>query len=110
MLVDVSLRRGDSLFRFLHLGPSYRTDGLQYRSLNYKLSTRARWACLDRTDVLRPMKNKIEQLIEELKVWAKSKEILEILLEVYSDNEPAIKAYEKSGFKKHMVEMKLHID
>ncbi len=52
----------------------------------------------------------IKQLIEELKVWAKSKEILEIRLEVYSDNEPAIKAYEKSGFKKHMVEMKLYID
>ena len=52
----------------------------------------------------------IQQLIEELKVWAKSKEILEIRLEVYSDNDPAIKAYEKSGFKKHMVEMKLYID
>lgn len=52
----------------------------------------------------------IQNLIDDLKLWAKSKNILEIRLEVYSDNTSAIKAYEKNGFKKHMVEMKLYLD
>lgn len=49
----------------------------------------------------------IQNLIEALKTWAKSKNIFEARLEVYNDNASAIKAYEKNGFKKHMIEMKI---
>lgn len=52
----------------------------------------------------------IQNLIDDLKLWAKSKGIVEIRLEVYSDNTSAIKAYEKNGFKNHMTEMKLYLD
>lgn len=49
----------------------------------------------------------ISLLLEELINWSQSKGINEIRLEVYSDNESALRAYEKAGFKKHMVEMRL---
>lgn len=46
-------------------------------------------------------------IIEELKIWSKEKGLNEIRLTVYEDNIPAIKAYEKIGFKKHIIEMRL---
>ena len=49
-------------------------------------------------------------IIEELLKWCKSKNIFEIRLDVYQDNLPAIKAYEKVGFKKHMINMRLDIE
>lgn len=49
-------------------------------------------------------------LMDELKHWAASQGLTEFRLEVYYDNEPAIKAYEKAGFKKHMIEMRLNIE
>lgn len=52
----------------------------------------------------------IKQILDELKGWSKSRGISEIRLEVYNDNDPAIRAYEKAGFKKHMVEMRMAID
>lgn len=54
-------------------------------------------------------KGVISQLLERLKKWSQSKGITEIRLEVYNDNEPAVRAYEKAGFKKHMVEMRLNL-
>ncbi|MCK0161877.1 GNAT family N-acetyltransferase [Allomuricauda sp. F6463D] len=46
-------------------------------------------------------------LVEELKKWSLANGYKEIRLTVYNDNEPAIKAYEKVGFKKHIIEMRL---
>ena len=46
-------------------------------------------------------------ILAHLKEWALAKEITEIRLTVYVDNVPAIKAYEKVGFKKHLVEMRM---
>ena len=46
-------------------------------------------------------------ILEKLKEFARSKSISEIRLEVYSKNEAAIKAYEKSGFEKYITEMRL---
>ena len=46
-------------------------------------------------------------IVEELKKWSNLKGFQEIRLTVYSDNLPAIKAYEKMGFKKHIIEMRL---
>ena len=39
--------------------------------------------------------------------WLQSKNINEIRLDVYYKNTPAIKAYEKTGFVKHMLEMRV---
>ncbi|ADV49583.1 GNAT family N-acetyltransferase [Cellulophaga sp. E16_2] len=46
-------------------------------------------------------------IMNTLKEWAHSKNIKEVRLTVYQDNLPAIKAYEKVGFKKHIIEMRL---
>ena len=48
-----------------------------------------------------------KKIIEVLKAWAIARNITEMRLEVYNGNEPAIKAYEKVGFTKHMVEMRM---
>jgi ribosomal protein S18 acetylase RimI-like enzyme len=50
------------------------------------------------------------KIIEGLKNWVFSKGLTEIRLTVYDDNEPALRAYEKVGFKKHIVEMRLATD
>ncbi|MBO0322606.1 GNAT family N-acetyltransferase [Muricauda sp. CAU 1633] len=46
-------------------------------------------------------------IVDELKKWSHENGFQEIRLTVYSDNLPAIKAYEKVGFKKHIIEMRL---
>lgn len=46
-------------------------------------------------------------IVEELKNWSNQKGFKEIRLTVYNENLPAIKAYEKVGFKKHIIEMRL---
>jgi GNAT superfamily N-acetyltransferase len=46
-------------------------------------------------------------IIEELVKWCRDRAIYEIRLDVYEDNIQAIKAYEKAGFKKHMITMRL---
>lgn len=38
--------------------------------------------------------------------WAKDQGLSEVRLTVYSDNQPAIRAYEKAGFKAHLTEMR----
>ena len=48
-------------------------------------------------------------IIDALLNWCKAKHVYEIRLDVYEDNLPAIKAYEKVGFKKHMINMRLDI-
>ncbi|MFT3936213.1 MAG: GNAT family N-acetyltransferase [Chitinophagaceae bacterium] len=49
------------------------------------------------------------QIIEALKEWALSKNITEFRLEVYAENKPAIKAYQKVGFTPYMIEMRLSV-
>ncbi|MGB2685500.1 MAG: GNAT family N-acetyltransferase [Olleya sp.] len=51
----------------------------------------------------------IQNIIEQLKQWSISLNIFETRLEVYSDNESAIKAYHKKGFKNRMFEMKMDL-
>lgn len=46
-------------------------------------------------------------IIEKLVEWSHQKGIKEIRLQVYSENLPAIKAYEKVGFKKILTEMRI---
>ena len=49
-------------------------------------------------------------IIDTLLIWCQERNIFEIRLDVYDDNLPAIKAYEKVGFKKHMINMRLNIE
>ena len=46
-------------------------------------------------------------IIEKLVEWSHEKGLKEIRLQVYSENIPAIRAYEKVGFKKILTEMRL---
>ncbi len=46
-------------------------------------------------------------IVEGLRNWSVAKGIKEIRLTVYDDNVAAIKAYEKVGFKKHLIEMRI---
>lgn len=46
-------------------------------------------------------------IIEALKSWSVKQGITELRLQVYNQNEPAIKAYEKVGFSRHMIEMRM---
>jgi len=48
-------------------------------------------------------------LIKELKRMAKAKGITEMRLDVYHGNQPAVRAYEKAGFKRHLVDMRMEI-
>ncbi|MEO7306940.1 MAG: GNAT family N-acetyltransferase [Ferruginibacter sp.] len=47
-----------------------------------------------------------KMIIDALGKWSASQDITELRLDVYQPNESAIKAYERSGFVKHMVHMR----
>lgn len=47
-----------------------------------------------------------QKIMTSLQEWALSKGITELRLDVYIDNEAAVKAYEKAGFTKHVIEMR----
>ncbi len=49
------------------------------------------------------------KILVNLAQWCKSKNIDQIRLEVYNDNIDALKAYEKAGFTKYLIEMRLEI-
>ena len=46
-------------------------------------------------------------IIETLKNWVIAHNIFEMRLDVYNGNPSAIKAYEKIGFKKHLINMRV---
>jgi GNAT superfamily N-acetyltransferase len=48
-------------------------------------------------------------IIQKLADWARSENISELRLDVYYGNTTAIQAYEKAGFSKHRIEMRLPI-
>ena len=48
-------------------------------------------------------------IIDALLSWSKAKNINEIRLDVYDSNPSAIRAYEKAGFEKHMIHMRMDI-
>jgi len=51
-----------------------------------------------------------KHLLDHLLQWAKAHDLPEIRLTVYSDNAPAIRAYEKVGFTSHILEMRMNLD
>ena len=48
-----------------------------------------------------------QQLIKSITQWFHQQKISEIILHVYAKNPAAIRAYEKVGFKNHLIEMRL---
>ena len=48
-------------------------------------------------------------IVDKLLAWCKERKIYEIRLDVYDVNEAALRAYEKAGFKKHLINMRLDI-
>jgi RimJ/RimL family protein N-acetyltransferase len=49
-------------------------------------------------------------ILDALFKWCKERNVFEIRLDVYAENMPAIRAYEKVGFKKNMINMRLNIE
>ncbi|MDP3312612.1 GNAT family N-acetyltransferase [Lutibacter sp.] len=50
-----------------------------------------------------------QKIIDTLLIWGQTKNVREFRLQVYNDNLSAIKSYEKCGFKKHMIEMRMEL-
>ena len=48
-------------------------------------------------------------IVNALLLWSKEKNIHEIRLDVYDSNPSAIRAYQKAGFTKHMIQMRMNI-
>lgn len=48
-------------------------------------------------------------ILDSLRVWAKEKELKELRLDVYSNNIGALKSYERFGFNKSLVNMRMDI-
>lgn len=51
-----------------------------------------------------------QKIVDALKQWTKDQGITEMRLEVYCDNLPAIRAYEKIGFEQLLITMRSSID
>ena len=49
-------------------------------------------------------------ILTSLKDWAKTKNLKELRLDVYSNNDAAIKSYKKFGFKQGLINMKMQIN
>jgi ribosomal protein S18 acetylase RimI-like enzyme len=50
------------------------------------------------------------KIIDALKAWCRARQVTELRLEVYSGNQAAIRAYQKTGFTEHMLEMRLGLN
>jgi len=50
-----------------------------------------------------------KKVIAALQHWSIVRGITEFRLDVYNDNLPAVKAYEKIGFSKHLIEMRMEL-
>ncbi|MEM1340606.1 MAG: GNAT family N-acetyltransferase [Bacteroidota bacterium] len=51
-----------------------------------------------------------QSITQKLMEWAREQGLFEVRLTVYENNTPAIKAYEKSGFEKHLNEMRIRLE
>lgn len=50
-----------------------------------------------------------QKIIDELTLWSQEQGVNMMHLDVFSENTAAIRAYQKAGFKKYLVEMRLDI-
>jgi ribosomal protein S18 acetylase RimI-like enzyme len=51
-----------------------------------------------------------KQVIAALEAWSRSRGVYELVLDVYDENAPAIRAYEKTGFRRSLLEMRMTLD
>ena len=49
-------------------------------------------------------------IIDQLKKWSAAQGMTEMRLDVYQPNHGAIRAYEKAGFRKHMIQMRMSVE
>ena len=49
-------------------------------------------------------------IVNALIEWCKERGVFEIRLDVYNVNYPAIRAYEKAGFEKHLITMRMNLN
>jgi GNAT superfamily N-acetyltransferase len=49
-------------------------------------------------------------IISGLKAWCRLRDVTELRLEVFVENLAAVRAYEKEGFTKHMIEMRVGLE
>ena len=49
-------------------------------------------------------------ILDALKNWSKSKGIYAISLDVFEQNQSAVRAYEKAGFSKSLIEMRMQLE
>lgn len=49
-------------------------------------------------------------VVDSLIAWGKEQGVFNFYLDVYAENQPAIRAYEKAGFISTLIEMKLNFD
>lgn len=52
----------------------------------------------------------VTMLFDAMKEWAMEKGLTELRLQVFDKNIPAVKAYEKYGFSKNLVEMRMSLE
>ncbi len=50
-----------------------------------------------------------QKVVAQLTEWAKSKQLKVLCLTVFSQNQSAIRAYEKAGFYQNLIEMRLNL-
>lgn len=51
-----------------------------------------------------------QKIMDALKIWAKTQNVSELRLQLYNDNASALQAYEKIGFTKNMIEMRMSLN
>jgi GNAT superfamily N-acetyltransferase len=51
-----------------------------------------------------------KKILNSLKEWSRSHGVVNFSLDVYAENQSAISAYEKAGFKSNLIEMTMSLD
>ncbi|HVI47740.1 MAG TPA: GNAT family N-acetyltransferase [Chitinophaga sp.] len=51
-----------------------------------------------------------QRIIAALKAWAYLQDVKELRLDVYDENTSAVNAYEKAGFERHLLHMRMNVD
>lgn len=51
-----------------------------------------------------------QQIIQNLLEWCRGHGVHDFYLDVYADNDAAVRAYEKFGFRSSLIEMRMHDD
>jgi ribosomal protein S18 acetylase RimI-like enzyme len=50
-----------------------------------------------------------QKILDALLDWARESGLTEVRLEVYNENQPAVRAYDKAGFTANLLEMRMEL-